>query len=195
MESSIFVFHRDIVQKRNTNINGGIQAILCTIKKNYRPQRCIKICQDISWQQEERQRPQMARQTLGDFHINLQSPPSHIPWSQFQQEIVQEIVQLFGPTQIILLEPLGEINMPKRCVLAIKRSIKELWHLTYFTDIIIVHGVQRAQFCNLWGHWIQATYAISAAIPSESCEDYWVCLTWTEWSQPWMGWYQHRQPK
>jgi hypothetical protein len=113
----------------------------------------------------------MARQTLGYFHINLQLPPSHIPQSQFQQEIVQEVVQQFGPTQIVLLEPPGEIGMPKRRVLAIKRSIKELWHLTYFTGFIIVHGVQHAQFHNLQGHWIQATYAINAAIPRESCED------------------------
>jgi hypothetical protein len=60
--------------------------------------------------------------------------------------------------------------MPKCCVLAIKQSIKELWHLTYFTDFIIVHGVKRSQCCNLQEHWIQATYAINAAISRESCE-------------------------
>ncbi len=113
----------------------------------------------------------MSRQTLGDFHINLQLPLSHIQQSQFQQGIVQEITQQFGPTQIILFEPLGEIGLPKRGVLAIKQSIKELWHLTYFTDFIIAHGVQRSQCCNLRGRWIQATYAINAAIPRESCED------------------------
>ncbi len=86
----------------------------------------------------------MAWWTLGDFHINLQLPPSHIPWSQFQQEIVQEFIQQFGPTQIVLFEPPGEIGMPKRHVLAIKQSIEELQHLTYFTDFIIVHRVQRA---------------------------------------------------
>ncbi len=99
----------------------------------------------------------MARQMLGDFHINLQSPLSHIRQSQFQQGIVQEIIQQFGPTQIVLFEPLGEIGMPKRHVLAIKQSIKELRHLTYFTDFIIVHGVQCSQCCNLQGRWIQAT--------------------------------------
>jgi hypothetical protein len=83
----------------------------------------------------------MARRTLGDFHINLQSPMSHIQRSQFQQGVVQEIIQQFGPTQIVLFEPPGEIGSPKRRVLAIKRSIKELRHLTYFTDFIIVHGV------------------------------------------------------
>ncbi len=113
----------------------------------------------------------MARRTLGDFHINLLSPLSHIQQSQFQQGIVQEIIQQFGPTQIVLFEPPGEISSPKRRVLAIKQSIKEVWHLTYFTDFIIVHGVQRSQYCNLQGRWIQATYAISAAIPRESCED------------------------
>jgi len=113
----------------------------------------------------------MARQTLGDFHINLQLPLSHIQQSQFQQGIVQEIIQQFGPTQIVLFEPPGEIGMPKQHVLAIKQSIKELWHLTYFTDFIIVHGVQCSQCCNLRGRWIQATYAINAAIPRESCED------------------------
>jgi hypothetical protein len=77
----------------------------------------------------------MARQTLGDFHINLQSPLSHIWRSQFQQGIVQEII--LGPTQIVLFEPLGEIGSPERRVLAIKRSIKELRHLTYFTDFIV----------------------------------------------------------
>ncbi len=107
----------------------------------------------------------MAGRTLGDFHINLQLPPSHIPQSQFQQEIVQDIIQQFGPTQIVLFEPLGEVGTPKRHVLAIKRSTNKLWHLTYFTDFIIVHGVLRASFCNLRGCWIQTTYAINAAIP------------------------------
>ncbi len=53
-----------------------------------------------------------------------------------------QIIQQFGPTQIILFEPPGETGMPERRVLVIKQSIKELWHLTYFTDFIIVHGVQ-----------------------------------------------------
>ncbi len=113
----------------------------------------------------------MARQTLGDFHINLQSPLSHIQRSQFQQGIAQEIIQQFSPTQIVLFELLGEISLPKRRVLAIMQSIKELWHLTYFTDFIIAHGVQCSQCPNLCGRWIQATYAINAAIPRESCED------------------------
>jgi hypothetical protein len=108
---------------------------------------------------------------LGDFHINLQSPLSHIRQSQFQQGIVQEIIQQFGPTQSVLFEPPGEIGTPKQCVLAIKQSIKELKHLTYFTDFIIVDGVQCSQCCNLRGRWIQATYAINTAIPRESCED------------------------
>jgi hypothetical protein len=113
----------------------------------------------------------MARQTLGDFHINLQLPLSHIRQSQFQQGIVQEIIQQFDPTQIVLFEPPGEIGLPERRVLAIKQPIKELWHLTYFTNFIIVHGVQCSQCRNLQGCWIQATYAIKAAIPRESCED------------------------
>ncbi len=62
----------------------------------------------------------MARQTLGDFHINLLLPLSHIQRLQFQQGIVQEIIQQFGPTQIVLLEPPGEIGTPERRVLAIK---------------------------------------------------------------------------
>ncbi len=106
----------------------------------------------------------MARRTLGDFHINLQSPPSHIPQSQFQQEIVQEIIKQVGSTQINLFKPLGEIGTPERRVMANKRSIKELWHLTYFTNVIIVQEVQGAQFCYLGGHF-------NAAIPRESCED------------------------
>ncbi len=113
----------------------------------------------------------MARQTLGDFHINLQLPLRHIRQSQFQQGIIQEIIQKFGPTQIVLFEPPGEIGLPERRVLAIKRSIKELRHLTYFTDFIIVHGVQHSQCCNLQGRLIQATCAINAANPRESCED------------------------
>ncbi len=113
----------------------------------------------------------MARQTLGDFHINLQLPMSHIQRSQFPQGVVQEIIQQIGPTQIVLFEPPGEIGLPERHVLAIKQSIKELWHLTYFTDFIIVHRVQHSQCCNLQGRWIQATYAINAAILRESCED------------------------
>ncbi len=113
----------------------------------------------------------MARQMLGDFHINLLLPLCHIRQSQFQQGIIQEIIQQFGPTQIVLFELPGEISTPERRVLAIKQSIKELWHLTYFTDFIIVHGVQRSQCRNLQGRWIQGTYAINAAIPRESCED------------------------
>ncbi len=62
----------------------------------------------------------MAWQRLGDFHINLQLPLSHIQQSQFQQEMVQEIIQQFGPTQIVLFEPPGEISMPERRVLVIK---------------------------------------------------------------------------
>ncbi len=91
----------------------------------------------------------MARQTLGAFHINLQLPLSHIQQSQFQQGMVQEIIQQFGPTQIVLFESPGEIGTPKGHVLVIKQSIKELLHLTYFTDFIIVHGVQCVQCCNL----------------------------------------------
>jgi hypothetical protein len=113
----------------------------------------------------------MARWMLGDFHTNLQLPLSHIRQSQFQQGIVQEIIHQFGPTQIVLFEPPGENGTPKRRVLAIKQSIKELKHLTYFTDFIIVHSMQRSKCCNLRGRWIQATYAINAAIPRESCED------------------------
>jgi hypothetical protein len=110
-------------------------------------------------------------QGLGDFHINLQLPLSHIHQSQFQQGVVQEIIQQFGPTQIVLFDLPGEIGTPKWRVLAIKQSIKELQHLTYFTDFIIVYGVQHAQCCNLRGRWIQATYVINAAIPRESFED------------------------
>ncbi len=113
----------------------------------------------------------MARRMLGDFHINLQLPLSHIQRSRFQQGTVQEIIQQFGPTQIVLFEPPGEIGLPKRHVLAIKQSIKELLHLTYFTDFINVHEVQLSQCCNLQGRWIQSTYAINAAPPRESCED------------------------
>ncbi len=89
----------------------------------------------------------MARRMLGDFYINLQLPLSHIGRSQFQQGIVQETIQQFGPTQIVLFEPPGQIGTPKPKwrVLAIKRSIEELKHLTYFTDFIIVHGVQHSQ--------------------------------------------------
>jgi hypothetical protein len=68
------------------------------IQKNYRCQHSIKICQDITLQQGEQQQPQMAQQTLGVFHINIQSPPSHIPQSQFQQDFFQEIIQQLGPT-------------------------------------------------------------------------------------------------
>jgi hypothetical protein len=113
----------------------------------------------------------MAWQILGDTHINLQLPSSHIPRSQFQQDIVRDIIQQFGPTQIVQFKPPGEIGTPEQHVLAIKQSIKELWHLTYFTDFIIVHGLQSAQCCNLQGRWIQATYTISTAIPREAHED------------------------
>ncbi len=62
----------------------------------------------------------MARRMLGDFHIDPQSPLSYIQQSQFQQGIVQEIIQQFSPTQIVLFEPPGEIGTPKWRVLAIK---------------------------------------------------------------------------
>jgi hypothetical protein len=91
----------------------------------------------------------MAQRTLGEFHINLQLLPSHIQQSQFQQGILQKNPEQFGPTQIALFELPGEISMPKWGVLAIKQSIKELWILNYFTDFIIVHGVQHAQCRNL----------------------------------------------
>ncbi len=103
----------------------------------------------------------MARRILGDFHINLLLPLSHIQQSQFQQGIVQEIIQQFGPTQIVLFKPLGKIGTPEWRVLAIKQSIKKLRHLTYFTEFIIVHGVQHSQCRNLRGRWIQATYTIN----------------------------------
>ncbi len=120
---------------------GHTSNILCRIQKNSPCQCCIKIRQGITLQQGEQRWHQMARQTLGDFHINLQLPLSHNRRSQFQQGMVLEIIQQFGPTQIVLFEPPGEIGTPKQCVLVIRQSIKELWHLTYFTDFIIVHGV------------------------------------------------------
>ncbi len=63
---------------------------------------------------------------------------SHTRQSQFQQVIIQEIIKQFGPAHMILFEPPGEIGLPERRELAIKQSIKELQHLTYFTDFIIV---------------------------------------------------------
>jgi hypothetical protein len=111
----------------------------------------------------------MAKRTLSDFHINLQSPMSHIRRSQFQQVIIQEIIQQFGPAQIVLFEPPGDIGFPKRREPAIKRSIKELGHLTYFTYFIIVHRVQCSQCSNLRECWIQATYAINAAVRTNEC--------------------------
>jgi hypothetical protein len=144
------------------SINRGIQAIYCA--------HYIKI-PTVSAALHQPKWHQIARQTLGDFHINLQLPLSHIRQSQFQQGIVQEIIQQFGPTQIALFELRGEIGMSKWHVLAIKQSIKELKHLTYFTDYIIVHRVQCSQCCNLRGRWIQATYATNAAFQRESCED------------------------
>ncbi len=118
---------------------------LCRIQKDSHCQHCNKIRWDITLQQGEQQWHQMARRTLGDFHINLQSPMSHIWQAQFQQGIIQEIIQQFGPTQIVLFEAPGEICSPERRVLAIKRSIKELRHLTYFTDFIIVYKVKNSQ--------------------------------------------------
>ncbi len=70
---------------------GHTSNILCRIQKNYRCQRCIKIHQDITLQQGEQRRHQMARQTLGDFHINLQSPLNHIRRSQFHRECSKKL--------------------------------------------------------------------------------------------------------
>jgi hypothetical protein len=69
----------------------------------------------------------MAQQMLGDFHISPQLPQSHIPQSQFQQEIVQEIIQQCGPTQNILFKPTGEIGTPERHVLAIKSNLSRIF--------------------------------------------------------------------
>jgi hypothetical protein len=65
---------------------------------------------------------------LGDFHISVQLPLSHIQRSQSQQGIIQEIILQFGPTQIVLFEPPGEISTPELHVMAIKQYIKELKH-------------------------------------------------------------------
>jgi hypothetical protein len=46
---------------------GHTSNISCRIQKNYRHQRCVKIWQDITLQQGERRRPQMAQQTLGNI--------------------------------------------------------------------------------------------------------------------------------
>jgi hypothetical protein len=73
--------------------------------------------------------------------------------------------------QIILFESPGEIGMPERHVWVIKRSIEELWHLTYLTDFIIIHGVQLMQCLNMQGRWLQLTFNKNAAIPRESRED------------------------
>ncbi len=166
-----------------------------TEQKNYRHQRCIKILWDITLQQGERQRPQMARRMLGDFYINLQFPPSHIPRSQFQQGNCPGNYPQFGPTQIVLFETPGEIGTPSGVYWQSSDLSRSFGILTYFTDFIIVQGVRCAQCRNLQGHWIQATYPINAAIPRELCEDWWAHLTWTECSRPWMGWYQHRWTK
>ncbi len=64
-------------QEHTSNILGRIQ-------KNSHCQHCIKICWGITLQQGEQWWHQMARQTLGDFHINHQMPSSHIRQSQFQ---------------------------------------------------------------------------------------------------------------
>ncbi len=72
---------------------GHTSNILCRIQKNYSCQSWIKIHRDITLQQGEQRRHRMARQTLGDFHINLQLPLSHIRQSQFQQGMVQKIIQ------------------------------------------------------------------------------------------------------
>ncbi len=160
----------DIVQEQNTNINSGIQAIYCAeYKKNPPHSAAIKFAEVSHYNKGSNNGTKW--QDKGEFHINLQLPPSHIRQPQFQQGIIQEIIQQFGPTQIVLFELPGEISLPEQHVLAIKQSIKELWHLTYFTDFIIVHGVQHSQCCNLQGCWILATFAINTAIPRESCED------------------------
>jgi hypothetical protein len=59
----------------------------------------------------------MTHRTLGDFHINLKLPLGHIQQSQFQQEIVQEIIQQSGPTKIVLFNLPGEIGTLEQPVL------------------------------------------------------------------------------
>ncbi len=94
---------------------GHTSNILCRIQENSPCQCCIKIRWGITFQWGEWQRHQMARQMLGDFHINLQSPLSHTRQSQFQQGIVQEIIQQFSPTQIVLFEPPGDRYAQAAC--------------------------------------------------------------------------------
>ncbi len=153
---------------------GHTSNILCRIHKNFHCQCCIAMTAPngkttdrwLSYQ------PPIASEPYPTITVLTGNCPRNYPT---------------GPTQIVLFEPPGEISTPERRVLAIKQSIEELKHLTHFTDFIIVHGVQCSQCRNLQGHWIQATYAINAAIPRESCENQWVCSTWTECSRPWMG--------
>jgi hypothetical protein len=54
----------------------------------------------------------MARQSLGDFHINLQLPLSHIQQSQFQQGIVQEIIQQLALHRLCCLNRRGRLVRP-----------------------------------------------------------------------------------
>ncbi len=70
---------------------GHTSNILCRIQKKSPCQRCIKIRWDTTFQWGEWRQHQMARWMLGDFHINLQSPLSHIRQSQFQQGIVKKL--------------------------------------------------------------------------------------------------------
>ncbi len=91
---------------------GHTSNILCRIQKNYRCQSCIKICWDITLQQGEQQWHQMAQPMLGDFQINLQLPPSHVWWSQFQQGIVQEIIQNSALHRLFCLNRRGRSVRP-----------------------------------------------------------------------------------
>ncbi len=112
--SAVEKFSRHCPETEYQHKWGHTSNILCRIQTNPPCQHCIKIRWDITFQQGEWRRHQMAGQTLGDFHINLLLPLSHIRWSLFQQGIVQEIIQQLGPTQIVRFELPGEIGTPEQ---------------------------------------------------------------------------------
>jgi hypothetical protein len=86
--------------------------MLCRIQKNHCCQRCIKICRDITLQQGEQQWHQMSRQTLGDFHINLQLPPSQSDNHSFNRELSKKLSNNSALHRLSCLNHQGRLVRP-----------------------------------------------------------------------------------
>ncbi len=108
---------------------------------------------------------------FGDLHLNLNTRLGHfldIAPLQYQAEQITELIQKFGPMQVVLEEPASHLGTPERAAFVVRKTLFECLHLQHKTDFIIIHGVKKA-CCRQWlfegrGWWIQATYPLNAQV-------------------------------